>query len=102
MCAEIRREPRALAPGPGPLSPGARLLILLVRGYQLLLSPWLGGSCRFEPSCSQYAVQALARFGALRGGWLALRRLGRCHPWATPGPDPVPTGLPGPQRDREG
>jgi hypothetical protein len=100
MCAGLGPESRAVVPAPGPTSPGARVLILLVRSYQLLLSPWLGGNCRFEPSCSQYAVQALARFGALRGGWLAVRRLGRCHPWATPGPDPVPDGLPGPRRDR--
>lgn len=68
----------------------ARLLILLVRAYQLLISPLLGPTCRFYPSCSAYAVQALRAHGALRGSWLAARRLGRCHPWNPGGVDPVP------------
>lgn len=57
-----------------------RLLLGLVRFYQYLISPLLGPRCRFHPSCSQYAVEALERYGALRGSWLALRRLLRCHP----------------------
>jgi len=70
---------------------GVRLaLVLVVRGYQLALSPWLGPACRFDPSCSEYAVQALERHGALRGSWLALRRIGRCHPLGGFGYDPVP------------
>lgn len=72
------------------MSPLARFLTLLVRGYQLLLSPYLGGTCRYQPSCSRYALDALRRHGALRGGWLALRRLGRCHPLGGMGYDPVP------------
>ena len=72
------------------MSPLARLLTLLVRGYQLLLSPYLGGTCRYQPSCSRYALDALRRHGALRGGWLTLRRLGRCHPLGGMGYDPVP------------
>ena len=79
-----------------------RLLILLVKGYRLLLSPWLGSSCRFEPTCSRYALEALERHGAAMGSYLALRRLVRCHPWCAGGCDPVPTerphlftGLPG-------
>lgn len=68
----------------------AGLLILLVRAYQYLLSPWLGSRCRFAPSCSHYAVEALQRHGALRGTWLAARRIGRCHPWHPGGYDPVP------------
>lgn len=67
-----------------------RLLIALIRGYQWGLSPLLGPRCRFYPSCSQYALEAVARYGILRGGWLALRRLGRCHPWHIGGVDPVP------------
>lgn len=67
-----------------------RLLIAIVRGYQLLISPWLPPSCRFEPTCSHYAIEALSRYGAFRGGWLALRRLGRCHPFCAGGYDPVP------------
>ena len=68
------------------------LLVLLVRAYQLLISPLLGPRCRFYPSCSTYAVQALQVHGALRGSWLALRRLGRCHPWNPGGVDHVPMG----------
>lgn len=67
-----------------------RLLLLLVRSYRLLLSPWLGSSCRFEPSCSAYALQALERHGAAAGSYLTLHRLARCHPWCEPGSDPVP------------
>ena len=67
-----------------------RLLILTIRAYQLLLSPWLGNNCRFYPSCSQYAVEAIDRHGPLKGVWLALRRLLRCHPWHAGGVDPVP------------
>jgi len=68
----------------------AEFLVLLVRGYQLLISPMLGPHCRFQPTCSQYAVEALRTHGALKGAWLALRRLGRCHPLHTGGYDPVP------------
>ena len=66
------------------------LLLLLIRGYRLLLSPWLGNHCRFYPTCSQYAHEAVARHGALTGSWLGLRRLLRCHPWHAGGVDPVP------------
>lgn len=65
-------------------------VILLLRAYQLTLSPMLGPVCRFAPSCSSYAVTAVSRFGVLRGGWLTARRLGRCHPWNPGGYDPVP------------
>ena len=67
-----------------------RLLLLLVRGYQLFVSPLLGPRCRFYPSCSAYAVTALQTHGAFRGSWLAARRLGRCHPWNPGGVDHVP------------
>ena len=63
---------------------------LLIRLYQLTVSPLLGPRCRFYPSCSHYALEALARFGFLRGSWLAVRRIGRCHPWNPGGLDPVP------------
>jgi len=66
------------------------LLIGAIRGYQLALSPLLGPRCRFYPSCSQYALEAIARFGVLRGGLAAARRLARCHPWHEGGYDPVP------------
>ena len=65
-------------------------LILLIRIYQYLLSPLLGPSCRFTPSCSAYAIEALRQHGLVRGGWLAAGRLLRCHPWHPGGPDPVP------------
>lgn len=66
------------------------LLMALVRGYRLLLSPWLGSACRFEPTCSQYSLQALQQHGAAAGSYLTLRRLVRCHPWCDGGHDPVP------------
>ena len=65
-------------------------LILLVRAYQVALSPLLPASCRYYPSCSTYAIEALERHGALRGGWLTLRRLARCNPFRPGGYDPVP------------
>ena len=65
-----------------------------VRAYRLLLSPWLGNACRFEPTCSRYAIDALDVHGAALGSYLALRRLGRCHPWCDGGFDPVPAQAP--------
>ena len=67
-----------------------RLLRFALRAYQVVLSPWLGPACRFHPSCSHYADEALERHGLLRGGWLAARRLCRCGPWHPGGYDPVP------------
>ena len=67
-----------------------KVLLLAIRGYQLVLSPWFGSSCRFYPSCSCYAHEAIERFGSWRGFILAVRRLGRCHPWNEGGYDPVP------------
>ena len=67
-----------------------RALVLVIRGYQKVISPALPPSCRFYPSCSQYAIEAIARHGALRGTWLAARRLARCHPFHPGGVDPVP------------
>lgn len=67
-----------------------RSLQLIIRGYQLLISPMLGPRCRFHPSCSHYAQEALHVHGLRRGGWLALRRISRCHPWYPGGLDPVP------------
>jgi uncharacterized protein len=71
-----------------------RALIALVRFYRFFLSPWLGSSCRFEPTCSAYALQALQRHGAATGGALTLHRLARCHPWCAGGHDPVPAEPP--------
>ena len=68
----------------------AQALHRIDRGYQFLISPMLGGHCRFYPSCSCYASPAIERYGVLRGGWLSLRRLSRCHPWSPGGLDPVP------------
>ncbi len=68
----------------------ARMLIGLVRLYQYSLSPLLPGACRYTPTCSEYGVQALQRHGALRGGWLTLKRILSCNPWGGHGHDPVP------------
>lgn len=67
-----------------------RLLVMMIRGYQLAVSPMLGDRCRFYPSCSEYSMEALRRHGPLRGLWLGVRRIGRCHPWHPGGYDPVP------------
>ncbi|MCM2327436.1 MAG: membrane protein insertion efficiency factor YidD [Lysobacter sp.] len=67
-----------------------RVLIGIIRAYQYLLSPWWGNHCRFTPTCSHYAVEALERHGALAGLWLAIKRILRCHPWSAGGYDPVP------------
>lgn len=68
----------------------AKLLIALLRGYKRWISPLLGQNCRFVPTCSEYSMEAIARFGAVKGGWLTLRRLLRCHPLCPGGHDPVP------------
>ena len=68
----------------------ARLLIALLRGYKKYISPHLGHHCRFIPTCSQYAIEAIEKYGALKGGWLAFRRILRCHPFHKGGYDPVP------------
>lgn len=68
----------------------ARAMDLVLRGYQLLLSPVLGGQCRFHPTCSMYAREAISSHGAARGGWLALKRILRCQPFGSAGLDPVP------------
>jgi uncharacterized protein len=67
-----------------------RLALAAIRGYQLLIRPLLTGSCRYLPTCSQYAAEAIVTYGALRGGWMALRRVLRCHPFGGAGLDPVP------------
>lgn len=63
--------------------------IWLIRFYQLAISPWLGPSCRFTPTCSQYGLEAFRKYGLIKGFWLTIRRLGRCHPWGGSGYDPV-------------
>ena len=73
------------------MSPPAALLRGLVLAYRWLISPVLGQRCRYLPTCSEYALTALDRHGAVRGGWLTLKRLGRCHPWGGSGYDPVPS-----------
>ena len=68
----------------------AKPLIGLVRLYQVALSPWFGMNCRYQPTCSSYAIEALQVHGVLKGSWLAAKRIGRCHPWGASGYDPVP------------
>jgi putative membrane protein insertion efficiency factor len=72
------------------MTPLAHLLALPIRAYRLIASPWVGHNCRYQPTCSAYALEALEQHGALRGGWLAARRILRCHPWGQSGYDPVP------------
>lgn len=66
------------------------VLTALIRGYRLFVSPLIGPTCRFYPSCSAYGLEAVTRFGAIKGSWLIVKRLGRCHPWHPGGYDPVP------------
>jgi len=71
----------------------AKILLALIRVYQIVLSPFFGGACRFEPSCSVYASEAIRLHGALRGSWLAMKRLSKCHPLGRHGFDPVPPAI---------
>ncbi|MEO1201768.1 MAG: membrane protein insertion efficiency factor YidD [Pseudomonadota bacterium] len=80
-----------MSPSPVMARLFARPLIGVVKLYRVAISPWLGANCRFDPSCSAYAIEALETHGAWRGSVLTLRRLSRCHPWGGSGYDPVPT-----------
>jgi uncharacterized protein len=82
------RQVRPLRPVDERVS--ARIALFAVRAYQVTLSPFVGGACRFTPTCSAYATEAIRTHGAARGLWLALKRLARCHPWGGVGHDPVP------------
>ena len=73
--------------------PVARLGRAVIRTYQKAASPWMGKNCRYSPTCSEYAYQAIGRFGLVRGSWMGMKRIGRCHPLAEGGYDPVPTGI---------
>ncbi len=64
--------------------------IAIIKLYQLVISPWLGPSCRYAPTCSQYAIEALKKYGPFKGLWLTIKRISKCHPWGGHGPDPVP------------
>ena len=88
----VVRSVGVILDGFGVLARG--LAVALIWGYRLLVKPLFPATCRFDPSCSEYALQAVRRFGTLRGGWLAARRLGRCHPWGDCGADPVPEHWP--------
>ena len=66
------------------------MLILLIRVYQYTLSPYIGRSCRYTPTCSVYSIEAIKKYGAIKGGWLAAKRIGSCNPWGGSGYDPVP------------
>ena len=72
------------------MSPLAWLFSLPVRFYRLFISPWLGSNCRYQPTCSAYALEALQKHGAIKGGWLAIRRIARCNPWGGSGIANVP------------
>ncbi len=73
-------------------TPAAFFARAAIRAYQVTIVPIMPGACRYQPSCSQYAAEAVTRYGALKGSWLALKRIGRCHPWGGFGFDPLPTG----------
>jgi putative membrane protein insertion efficiency factor len=72
------------------MTPLAWVLALPIRAYRVVFSPWVGHNCRYQPTCSAYALEALERHGAAKGFWLTLRRIGRCHPLGSSGYDPVP------------
>ena len=72
------------------MTPLAFALSLPVRAYRLIGSPWVGHGCRYQPTCSAYAMEALERHGGIKGTWLAAKRIGKCHPWGGSGYDPVP------------
>lgn len=72
------------------MTPLAHILALPVRAYRLIFSPWVGFNCRYQPTCSAYSLEALEKHGAIKGTWLTLRRIGRCHPFGGDGYDPVP------------
>jgi putative membrane protein insertion efficiency factor len=72
------------------MSPLARIAALPVHAYRLFLSSWIGANCRYDPTCSAYALEALQKHGAFKGGWLAIKRISRCHPWGKSGIDNVP------------
>lgn len=74
-----------------------KVAIMPIRGYQLFISPLFGPKCRYQPTCSNYMIQAIIEWGAFKGVWLGLKRIGRCHPWGSHGYDPVPT-----KKDLEG
>lgn len=83
-------EKQPLKSKPENVSVTGKGLILLIRFYQAAISPWLGPSCRHQPSCSFYMIEAVIEWGTLKGFWMGLKRLARCHPWGTAGYDPVP------------
>jgi len=66
-------------------------LLILIRGYQLIISPLLGSNCRFMPTCSEYAMESLRSYGLIKGCYLTIKRIGKCHPWGGHGYDPIPT-----------
>lgn len=68
----------------------AKPIIIFIRGYQILISPLFPSSCRYTPTCSQYSIEALGKYGLLKGLWLGIKRISRCHPWGGSGFDPVP------------
>ena len=74
------------------MTPLAHIMALPVRAYRLVFSPWVGFNCRYQPTCSAYALEALEKHGAVKGAWLAAKRIGRCHPLGGDGYDPVPDG----------
>lgn len=81
------------------MNPVRGLVVGLIHGYRYIISPMLPKSCRYSPTCSAYALEALSRYGVLKGGWIALKRILRCHPWGGSGYDPVPGSVAAPEHD---
>src|SRR3569833_4370011 len=90
---DVKRSRRATTTKPMVLRLPSLALRLAIRGYQVAISPVLPPACRYYPTCSNYAIEAIEKYGALRGGWMAARRIGRCHPFSPGGYDPVPCPL---------
>jgi putative membrane protein insertion efficiency factor len=89
-CKEVMSDKPATTNGVGWKQQLSFPFILLIRFYQLVISPWLGPKCRYTPTCSQYALEAFKKYGPFKGFWLALKRISSCHPWGGSGYDPVP------------
>lgn len=89
-CKEVMSDKPATTNGVGWKLLLSFPFILLIRFYQLVISPWLGPKCRYTPTCSQYALEAFKKYGPFKGFWLALKRISSCHPWGGSGYDPVP------------
>jgi uncharacterized protein len=86
----VPRSHHDIVPNQPRIGPAAAALLVAIRAYKVIVSPYLPGACRFTPTCAEYAADAVRAYGALQGSWLAIRRLARCRPWGGHGVDPIP------------